>query len=170
MIRPKSCMHDVLCKFLEKFIGFNSNQNVFQHDFAFSKLSISLYVRCNVWKSNHLLNYIFLTTFFHWFDDRDVAASLNLLFRISTYIGYYYGTLFGISQFLKDLGLTLQIDLDKAWTSSSFFKCQQQRNVVIQKTWCMHFHEKLTTNSFVKVKSMFQHAVRKITTYLSSRT
>ena len=113
---------------------------------------------------------IFLTTFFHWFDDRDVAASLNLLFRISTYIGYYYGTLFGISQFLKDLGLTLQIDLDKAWTSSSFFKCQQQRNVVIQKTWCMHFHEKLTTNSFVKVKSMFQHAVRKITTYLSSRT
>ena len=68
----------------------------------------------------------------------------------------------------SDLGL--QIDLDKAWTSSSFFKCQQQRNVVIQKTWCMHFHEKLTTNSFVKVKSMFQHAVRKITTYLSSRT
>ena len=60
--------------FLEKFIGFNSNQNVFQHDFAFSKLSISLYVRCNVWKSNHLLNYIFLTTFFHWFDDRDVCC------------------------------------------------------------------------------------------------
>ena len=103
----------------------------------------------------------FLTTFFHWFDDRDVAASLHLLFRISTYIGIkYYGGLFGISQFLKDFDL--QIDLDKAWTSSSFFKCQLDSKIVMH----VHFHEKLTLNSFVKVKSMLQHAVRKITTSL----
>ena len=116
---------------------------------------------------------IFWIIFFwqHFFIDLTIvmfAASLHLLFR------YLHCLLlwdpFRHFPVFKRSDLGLQIDLDKAWTSSSFFKCQQQRNVVIQKTWCMHFHEKLTTNSFVKVKSMFQHAVRKITTYLSSRT
>ena len=117
---------------------------------------------------------IFWIIFFwqHFFIDWTIvmfAASLHLLLVLEPTFVLLWDP-FRHFPIFKRSDLGLQIDLDKAWTSSSFFKCQQQRNVVIQKTWCMHFHEKLTTNSFVKVKSMFQHAVRKITTYLSSRT
>ena len=107
----------------------------------------------------------FLTTFFHWFDDRDVCC-----FSAPSDL-YYYGPFSAFPNFqnskiienlnlrwsssllfirddkiISDLGL--QIDLDKAWSSSSFFKCQLQQRCNSKNV--MHAFSREINNEFIR--------------------